>query len=111
MSAVIPPFNIFFQVMKDNMFEVEKLDDYDSDEEDDKDIVSRIINAPTKLAFGLVDLICNLLHYFLRTLLRAAAGAVLIAGVLVGVWLAWGNREEIADLLIRLKSRLATKWI
>ncbi len=48
MSAVIPPFNIFFQVMKDNMFEVEKLDDYDSDEEDDKDIVSRIINAPTK---------------------------------------------------------------
>ena len=30
------------------MFEQVKYDDYDSDEEEDTDIVSRIINAPTR---------------------------------------------------------------
>ena len=34
--------------MKDDMFEQVKYDDYDSDEEEDTDIVSRIINAPTR---------------------------------------------------------------
>ena len=34
--------------MKDDMFEQVKYDDYDSDEEEDTDIFSRIINAPTR---------------------------------------------------------------
>ena len=34
--------------MKDDMFEQVKYDDYDSDEEEDTDIISRIINAPTR---------------------------------------------------------------
>lgn len=32
---------MYFRLMKDNMFAVEKLDDYDSDLEDDKDLFSR----------------------------------------------------------------------
>ena len=35
--------------MKDDMFEQVKYDDYDSDEEEDRDLFSRIINAPTRL--------------------------------------------------------------
>ena len=34
--------------MKDDMFEQVKFDDYDTDEEEDTDVVSRIINAPTR---------------------------------------------------------------
>jgi hypothetical protein len=34
--------------MKDDMFDQVKFDDHDSDEEDDKDLFSRVINAPTK---------------------------------------------------------------
>lgn len=62
---------IYFEIMKDAMFAVEKLDDYDSDEEEDKDIISRIINAPTKV------------------LIKASAGIVLFTGVVIGIYFAW----------------------
>ena len=60
--------------MKNNMFEQERFDDHDSDEDDDKDLFSRVINAPTK------------------TLLRATAGFVLAATVLIGMYFAWKNK-------------------
>ena len=56
------------------MFEQEKFDDHDSDSDDDRDLFSRVINAPTK------------------TLMRATAGFVLAVSVLIGVYLAWDNR-------------------
>lgn len=79
--------SIYFETMKENMFQVEKLDVYDSDEEDDKDIISRVINAPAK------------------TLIRASAGIVLIAGVLIGVYFAYQN-NLFHDLTKHLKPYL-----
>lgn len=41
---------IYFEIMKDSMFEKDKkFDGYDSDDEDDQDLVSRIINAPSEV--------------------------------------------------------------
>ncbi len=60
--------SIYFETMKENMFEVDKLDDYDSDLEDDTDLISRVLNAPT------------------RTLIRASVGFALVAvAVIAGV--------------------------
>ena len=70
---------MYFQRMKDNMFEVEKLDDYDSDAEDDKDLFSRVINAPA------------------ATLKRAALAALLAAGALVALYAAWVNRAWLGE--------------
>lgn len=36
---------IYFEVMKDSVFE-EGVDEYDSDEEEDTDLFSRLVNAP-----------------------------------------------------------------
>ena len=60
--------------MKDDMFEQVKYDDYDSDEEEDTDIISRIINAPTRqvktrvftTAFYFGCLVCKSILVILR---------------------------------------------
>ena len=111
------------------MFEQVKYDDYDSDEEEDTDIISRIINAPTRqvktrvftTAFYYGCLGCKSILVILshkprespkqyrslnRTLLRATAGIVLLASIFVGVYLAWENRSGIAEAAMRTK-RLA----
>ena len=112
--------------MKDDMFEQVKYDDYDSDEEEDTDIFSRIINAPTRqvtkkspsadrVTVGYIDTFaypcgrhCNrrMSRFLRRTLLRATAGIVLLASIFVGVYLAWENRSGIAEAAMRTK-RLA----
>lgn len=64
---------IYFDVMRENMFAVDKLEDHDSDEEDDTDLVSRVINAKTE------------------TLVRVTSGIVLGLSVAIGIYLAWAN--------------------
>ena len=64
---------IYFDVMKENMFAVDKLEDGDSDEEDDTDLVSRVINAKTE------------------TLVRVTSGIVLGLSLAIGLYLAWAN--------------------
>ena len=58
--------------MKDSMFEAgQKFDDYDSDEEEDKDLFSRIINAPKE------------------SLIRWTAGLLAALGAVVGIFVAY----------------------
>ncbi|XP_059096049.1 uncharacterized protein LOC131890667 [Tigriopus californicus] len=65
---------IYFNEMKDSMFDQDKLDNHDSDDEDDQDLFSRVINAPQ------------------RTLIRATAVFTLVTSVILGIFFAWKNR-------------------
>lgn len=70
---------IYFNEMKDSMFDQDKLDDHDSDDDDDQDLFSRIINAPQ------------------RTLIRATAVFTLVTSVILGMFFAW--KARLHDLL------------
>ena len=72
---------VYFEIMKDSMFDDRgAFDRRDSDEEDDADLVSRVINAPA------------------ATLRRAAGAAAAVAAVAAAAWVAWtaglGERME-----------------
>ncbi|CAM6053922.1 unnamed protein product [Sphagnum tenellum] len=76
--------SIYFDIMKDSVFDRKKtLDEHDSDEEEDEDLVSRVINAP------------------LRVLAKALAGSVVVVAVVAGLYQAWSGKEAHQLVLFR----------
>ena len=59
--------------MKERMFQEAKYDDHDSDEDDDTDIISRVINAKTE------------------TIIKVTSWTVAGIGVAIGLYLAFIN--------------------